>query len=77
MSTNSVGFVHGVALRRFASQLAEGVHYLVLGTTHLCVEGAKSSQRYVQDLARGLASKYPPIDMERAAQMAKFTIVTE
>jgi hypothetical protein len=77
MSTHSVGFTHGLALRRFASQLAEGAQCFVIGTQHLCVEGAKSSQRYVQDLARGLATKQPPIDMERAAELAAFTIVTE
>jgi hypothetical protein len=48
MSTQSIEFNHGRAIRRLAIHVTEGAHYLVIGTKHLCVEGAKNSRRYVE-----------------------------
>jgi hypothetical protein len=75
MSTS--GFRHGRALRRLVTDLAEGGRYLALGTKHLASQGAGSARRYVVDFAQGLAAKHAPVDLDRATEMAKFTIVAE
>lgn len=75
MSTS--GFRHGRALRRLITEFGEGAQYMARGTKHLASEGAGSARRYVVDFAQGLATKHPPIDMGRAAEMAAFTIVAE